>query len=250
VATDEARMTFTEHLGELRTRIIRSGIAVAVACLLCYILSNAIFDLVARPLLPRESTEIAPPWVALNPLEGVFVKLKLAGVAGIILALPYVSYQLAAFVFPGLTAREKKTVSILTAGCGVLAIAGVSLAYFGILPTVLPYLMDWNPEGVQSQLRLSETVSLLLKFYAGFAVAFQFPLVVLVLVFLDVVSPAALKSYRKIVFVGIAMLSALLTPPDVLTMVMMATPLVLLYELSIWASYVVARIRHKRDREE
>jgi len=238
-------MTFTEHLRELRSRIIRSLLAVAVGFFICYGFSNTVFYIVARPLHPFSEAGVLSDatWTTLNPLEGFLVKLKLAAYAGLILALPYVFYQLCAFVFPGLTSREKRMAWVLIGGCSILALGGAAVAYFGVFPLVLPYLLQWTPKGVQVQLRMSETVSLLLKGFLGFAVAFQFPMVVLTLVSLGVLNPSTLRRYRRFAIVAIAIISALFTPPDVLSMVIMMAPLILLFEISVWLSYVVARKR-------
>jgi len=265
VSDDEKRMTFTEHLAELRIRIIRIGVAIAVAMVLCYIASNKINQALLWPLLPIQNTapHITPPSdpdspaapeppassrpddtvkvTVLNPLEIIFVQLRTAGYAGIVLALPYVLWQIGAFVFPGLKPNERKAVRILVVGCSTLAIFGVAVAYFGILPVVLPYLRMWVPEGWAIQMRANETLSIVIKFLAGFAVAFQFPMVTLVLVYLDLLSPATLRQYRKIAIVTIAVVSAVLTPPDPGSMIIMMMPLLVLYEVSIWLSYLVVR---------
>lgn len=273
--SEEARMTFTEHLGELRTRLIRSAVALFVGFLVCYAVSDYIFAAVSMPLRPLQdedlielvtpeaasgdteqaapdeppanSEQAAPQWTALNPLEPFLVRLKLAAYGALILGLPLVLYQLCAFVFPGLRPREQQAVRILIAGGSVLGLAGVAIAYFLIFPLVLPYLMDWAPEGVNIQLRMNETVSLILKGLLGFAIAFQFPMVVLVLVYMDLLSPETLKQYRKIAIVVMTVASAFLTPPEPISMFIMVIPLFLLYEGSIWISYLVVRRRRAGD---
>ncbi len=302
---DEARMTFTEHLGELRTRIIRSGIALLVGFFACYAVHDLIFTIVAGPLLPHQITEeelaaqeaekalaeklsvllpvytqpmsprpgffLAAPypwpavkpsgteaagkpartlqWVALNPVESLIVALKLSVYGGVLVSFPYILYQILAFIFPGLKPTERKAVQVLLFGCAGLAVFGVSLAYFGILPLVLPYMLSFTPESVATTLRMSETVALILMFYLGFAIAFQFPMVVLILVYLELLSPDTLKAYRKISIVGIAIVSAILTPADPISMIMMAIPLWILYEVSIWAGYLLVYNKKKRAQE-
>lgn len=267
---DEKRMSFTEHLGELRTRIIRSCIALGVSVFFCYAFSNQIFELLAWPLTPlsahgvikidseaegetAEETplEAAPQksmngveWTVLNPLEFIVVKFKIAGYGGLLLALPFLLWQLCAFIFPGLYDNERRVVQILIAGCSVLAIVGVGVAYFGVFPLVLPYLLEWIPDWVQVQLRLNETLNIIVFLLFGFAAAFQFPMVVLILVYIGLLTPQALKQYRKVAIVGMAIIAAVLTPPDPFSMLIMLTPLVLLYEFSIWLSYIVIRRKH------
>lgn len=273
MAQDEKRMSFTEHLGELRTRMIHSCIALAVAVIACYIFSNQIFELIAWPLRPLsqrgivtlevepsvpEAVETAPAqtapisrvdtieWTVLNPLEYILVKLRIAAYGGVIVALPFILWQLCAFIFPGLHDNERRVVQILIAGCSVLAVLGVAVAYFGVFPLVLPYLLEWIPDWVNVQLRLNETLSIIIKGLAGFAVAFQFPMAVLILVYMGLLTPQTLKQYRKVALVGMALIAAILTPPDPFSLLIMLLPMAVLYESSIWASYLVLR-RKKRQ---
>lgn len=274
---NDARMTFTEHLGELRTRLIRSCAAILVAFILCYIVHEQIFLIVAYPLsslknqglivddasstpaaadpaaaqeLPKpdeqKPTKENPgksPWTALNPMEPFVVQLKLSLYAGLILALPFVIYQLCAFIFPGLTPSERKVVQFLLIGSTVFVVFGVAVAYFAVFPMVMPYLTTFVPPGVEVQLRMNETVSLILKGMLGFAIAFQFPMVVMVLVYLDLLSPSTLRKYRRAAIVLLAIGSAAFTPPDPFSMMAMLVPLVILYEVSIWASVIILRKR-------
>ncbi len=270
---EEKRMTFTEHLGELRDRIIRSAIAVVVCVIACYALSDFIFQALKWPLststpaivteaenIPENTSENAPEeaseeppkdapraltWTTLNPLEYPILKIKLAAYAGFVLAFPFLLWQLCAFVFPGLRPKERRAVQVLIYGCGLLATAGVAVAYFGVFPLVLPYLLNWVPADVTIQLRTNETISILLKGIVGFAIAFQFPMAVLILVYMDLLSPATLKEYRKVAIVGMAVAAAMLTPPDPVSMLIMLLPLALLYEGSIWLSYLVVWRRDK-----
>jgi sec-independent protein translocase protein TatC len=276
VFDDEARMTFVEHLTELRTRLIRSVIAVCISVVLCYFVADKIFYLVAHPLMPSSTTaKVAPPqvgqegvvpntaslpagatppapaapetrpiqWTTLTPLEGFVVQLKLSVFAGLLLVLPYLVWHIMAFIFPGLKPNERKLIMILCGGGFSLAVFGVTVSYFGVLPLVLPYLLSFTPEGVITQLRMNDTVIMVLWFYLGFAIAFQFPMVVLVLVYVGLVTPEMLRKYRRMAIVVIAIVSALLTPPDPISMTVMMVPLVILYEISIWVSYIVIRKR-------
>ncbi len=325
VSDEELRMSFTEHLGELRDRLIRSAIAIAICALICYGLSDQIFEILAGPIkvmereitgvdvLPEPETvpegngetaapvEPPPPvepavtdpseivksvaegkpiwltvdtdetlllrlkivgktiedlevqaqegldasWTVLNPLEPLIVTFKIAGYGGLFLAMPYVLYQLCAFIFPGLHPKERKAAQYLIAGCTVLAFTGVCVAYFGVFPFVLPYLAQFVPEDVNVQLRMNETISMIVMGLLGFGIAFQFPMVVLILVYMGVLTPDTLRQYRKIVIVGLAVVSAMLTPPDPVSMTLMLVPLYLLYEGSIWVSYLVIRSQKK-----
>lgn len=268
---DEKRMTFTEHLAELRIRIIRSGIAVILAMVVCYIFSNTILEGLQKPLTllkdwgivvfsdnetknnpenPSEKTENTSgnkdksdeiKMVVLNPFEIVILKIKVAGYGGLILALPYIIWQACAFIFPGLKPNEKKLVKIILFGCSSLGIIGVVVAYFGVIPLVIPYLLQWIPPGWGIQLRANETISVIVLLLFGFALAFQFPMIILALVYLDLLSPDTLRKIRRYVIVGLSIVSAILTPPDPISMIIMLLPLVILYEISIWTSYLIRK---------
>lgn len=266
----EARMTFTEHLGELRNRIMRAGMAVGAAFIVCFIISEPLLNFITGPLrdrnalvemalnfgvdVPEEVVEevatkeegkkdASVAFITLTPLEPFFVRMKVAAYVGLLIAFPYVLYQICAFVFPGLKPSERNIAKFLIVGCGILASLGFVVAYYGVFPLVLPYLMQYNPQWVTTQLQLDPTVSLLVKALLGFAVAFQFPMAVLILVYLGVLHPAGLKQYRKIIFIGLAFLSAFFTPPDPLSMLLLLVPLYLLYEMSILLSYIVIRLK-------
>ena len=241
----EARMTFTEHLAELRVRIIHSAIAIFGCFIVAYIFSNQLLELITAPLRNVEGIS----WTSLDFLEGFLTRVRISGYCGLAIASPYVIYQVCAFVFPGLKPGERRAVQFLLGGGCFLMIAGVSLAYFGILPTVLPYIVEYNPDFVTTNLQLKKNVTLLFQFYGGFALGFQFPMVVLILVYMDLLSPATLRAYRRLAIVGIFFMAMLFTPPDPFTMLMMGGPLVLLYEVSIWLSYLIVR-RRKKEQEQ
>ena len=289
---EEMRMTFTEHLGELRDRLIRSMIILAVSAVLCFALSDRLLSIIVQPLKPMLAVAAAPgtpaatpapaagapaastegetaapvptpasapsgaaaarpfSWTVLNPFEPIKVKLKIASYGGLVFAFPFILWQLCAFIFPGLRPSERKLVKTLLFGCAGLGVLGVSVAYFGVFPLVLPYLLEWTPSWVTVQLRLDETLTIIVKCLAGFALAFQFPMVVLVLVYMDLLSPETLRKHRKVVIVCLSVAAAFLTPPDPLSMTIMLIPLVLLYEASIWMSYVVVRRRNRSAEQQ
>jgi sec-independent protein translocase protein TatC len=276
---NNAQMTFTEHLAELRIRIIRSVIALIIGIAVCLAFSQQILTIIMHPLLPlqekglivqspevpgegetpeaaevgaeetpeEEGTERADPQVVfLNPIEPFMVYIKLAAYGGIVVSLPFIVYQICAFIFPGLKPRERTAVRIVLVGCSILMVLGVTVAYYGVFPLVFPYLVQYAPSWVAAQYRMNETVDLIIKGLAAFAIVFQFPMAVLALVYLDLLQPASLRRWRKVAVVGIFLISAIFTPPDPFSMLLMAGPLVVLYEGSIWLSYLVV---HMRTRE-
>ena len=269
---DEGRMTFTEHLGELRTRIIRSCIALVVGVIICFTFYEPIFGLLLHPLLPLTQTEESladapdeqtqetteepskerpPNIIFLNPIEPFQVRLKLAAYGGVAVSLPYVIYQICAFLFPGLKPKERRAVLMLLSGCTILMVSGLSLAYFGVFPLVLPYLMQYAPQGVAASFRLNETVTLMIKGLLGFAIAFQFPMIVVILVYLELITTDQLRQWRRVAIVGLAFASAMFTPPDIWSMLLMMVPLLALYEVSIWVSHLLLwKKRRSQAKEE
>lgn len=249
----EKRMSFTEHLAELRTRLIRGGMTLGVCFILCYIVSEQIFQILAWPLgslgIPTqapgaEASEAAKAsWTVLNPFEPLMVKITLAGYGGLLLAMPMLIWELCGFIFPGLLPHERRAAKIMLFGSSILALAGVAVAYFGVLPFLLQFLVQYVPEGVTIQLRMNETVSIIIKGLAAFAIAFQFPMVVLVLVYVGILTPTTLREYRKPAIVVLAVMAAVFTPPDPISMLIMLMPLWALYELSVIVSVIVFRRR-------
>lgn len=245
-------MTFTEHLGELRDRIMRSGIALIVTFFLCYALSDNLFEVISGALSPEsikaangDPSVVPPQWYTGQPLEGFSNKVRIAGYGSLLLSFPFIVWQLCGFIFPGLHPTERRSVKFLIAGCGLLGVIGFCVAYFFVFPTVLPYMLLWSPPGVLPMLRLNETISIIVKALVGFSIAFQFPMAVIILVYMGVLTPQMLKEYRKIAIIGMAVLSAMFTPPEPVSMIVMLVPLYGLYELSILASHVVIRRKEK-----
>ncbi len=266
-------MTFTAHLGELRNRMLYCVAALIMLFLVCYGFSDYIIKAVASPLLdtgaPAGETGVAPvapvapetagsvpaetgeqepepiEWVTLTPFENIFVRLRFSAYGALVIAFPFIVYQICAFVFPGLKPNERKIVQFALYGCAALSVAGAAVAFFLVIPTVLQYLMQFTPSFVNPQFRLSETLSVILRLVLVFALVFQFPMVVLVLVYMGLLTPEALKRNRRVAIIGMFVAAALLTPPDPFTMLLMALPMLLLYEFSIFVSYAVVRRKEK-----
>jgi len=235
----EKRMTFTEHLGELRIRLIRVVVVLALAFIVCFYFSEALFKLIQRPLIGKDI-----PWTTLRPMESFLVYMKLAGFGALAICFPHIVFEICGFVFPGLKPNEKRAAMFLLVGCAVLAFVGVGTGYFLVAPQLINLMMEWTPETVTQQLQMSETVSFVLMLLLAFAIAFQFPMVVLILVFLGVVSPANLKKHRSIAIVLLAIAAAVLTPTvDPFSFLVMWVPLVLMYEACIWIATLMVRKR-------
>ena len=187
-------------------------------------------------------------WITLTPLESFMVKIKIALYTAIALGVPYIVYQICAFVFPGLKPKEKYVIRFALLASFSLALMGILTALFIVFPVVFPQLLKFAPDWVGSFLQLEKTMTFIFKVVLGFGLAFQFPIVILVAVYLDFVSPKDLREHRKIAIVVILIVAAILTPPDPATLFLMSAPLLLLYEISILLSYFI--IRRRDDDEE
>ena len=235
----EQQETFITHLIELRTRLIRAFAAILIVFVCLFPWAKDLYALMAHPLLaalPKGGQMIA------TDVVGVFiVPMKVTLLTAFLITLPYVLYQVWAFVAPGLYVHEKKLVLPLIVASVALFFCGMAFAYFLVFPTVFKFMSAVAPEGVAWMTDIDKYLSFVLSTFVAFGVTFEVPVVVIVLVRIGVVTIAKLKEARPYVIVGAFVIGAVFTPPDVLSQVMLAVPLWLLYELGI----VLARFVEK-----
>jgi sec-independent protein translocase protein TatC len=229
--TSEMQESFLSHLIELRTRLMRSIIAVVVVLLVLFPFAKDIYALLAQPLLrvlPHGSTMIA------TDVTGTFlVPLKVTLMAAFLIALPYVLWQAWAFVAPGLYQHEKRLVMpVLVSSC-LFFLFGMSFAYFFVFPIAFGFFAGYAPAGVQMMTDIDKYLSFVLTMFIAFGVTFETPVVVVVLVRMGVVTVEKLRSFRPYVIVGAFVVGAIFTPPDVISQSLLAVPLWLLYELGL-----------------
>jgi sec-independent protein translocase protein TatC len=231
--------TFISHLVELRDRLLRAIGAVFVVFLCLLYWAKDLYALLAKPLLaalPAGGQMIA------TDVVGVFlVPIKVAALVAFVIALPYVLYQVWAFVAPGLYANEKRLVLPLVVASWVLFLVGMCFAYFLVFPMVFQFMASVAPEGVAWMTDIDKYLSFVLTTFIAFGVTFEVPVVVIVLVRAGVISIEKLKKIRPYVFVGAFVVGAIFTPPDVVSQFMLAVPLWLLYELGIVLAPMVGR---------
>ena len=235
--------TLISHLLELRDRLIRAMIAVALAFLPCMFYSNQIFTFVATPLkekLPKGTQLIAT--TVMSPFTTPF---KLSLFVAVFLAMPFIIYQLWAFVAPGLYRHEKRFAVPLLISSIVLFYVGVVFAYFFVFPVMFQFFAATTPHGVAMMTDISAYLDFVLKMFLAFGAAFEVPIAVVLLVLTGVVKLEKLKENRGYVLIGIFILAALLTPPDAVSQCIMAIPMYLLYE----GGLLMARILSKMRRE-
>jgi sec-independent protein translocase protein TatC len=223
--------TFISHLVELRTRLLRSIVAVVIVLLALFPWAKEIYAVLAAPLLkalPAGATMIA------TDVTGTFlVPLKVTLMAAFLLALPYVLWQAWAFVAPGLYHHEKRLALPVIVSSFVFFLIGMAFAYFFVFPIAFGFFAGYTPAGVTMMTDIDKYLSFVLTMFIAFGVTFEVPVVVIVLVRLNLVSLAKLKSIRSYVIVGAFVVGAIFTPPDVVSQLLLAIPLWLLYELGI-----------------
>jgi sec-independent protein translocase protein TatC len=231
--------TFISHLVELRDRLLRAILAVIAVFLCLFYWAKDLYALLAQPLLaalPAGGQMIA------TDVVGVFlVPVKVAFLVSFVIALPYVLYQVWAFVAPGLYANEKRLVLPLVIASSVLFLMGMAFAYFLVFPMVFRFMASIAPEGVAWMTDIDKYLSFVLTTFIAFGVTFEVPVLVIVLVRVGLVSVEKLKEIRPYVIVGAFVIGAIFTPPDVISQVMLAVPLWFLYELGIVLARMVGR---------
>ena len=229
---------FVSHLIELRDRLVRSCIAVGVcfAVLMVWPGAAGLYDLLAAPLvahLPKGSTLIAT-----SVISPFLVPLKITLMAAFLLALPVVLYQVWAFVAPGLYTHEKKLVLPMVISSSLLFFLGVAFCYFFVFGQVFRFIQSFAPKSVSAMPDIEAYLSFVLTMFIAFGAAFEVPVVVVVLARMGLVSLEKLRSFRSYFIVLAFIIAAILTPPDVVSQLALAIPMVLLYEVGIIAAKV------------
>jgi sec-independent protein translocase protein TatC len=245
---EDKPQSLVQHLEELRRRLFRSLIAIFLGFMICAPFARNIRAFLMEPLVAVLPPEMAKP-VALNIVSPVLLDLKLSLIVGIFVASPYVIYQIWAFVAPGLYAREKKFVAPLALVGAFFFIGGAAFGYFLVFPIVFKFLVDYMSVDLLPVLDIQENVMLAAKLLLGFGIIFELPVFIFLLALMGIVTPELLKKYRKYAIVSIFIIAAILTPPDVVSQILMAMPMLVLFELGVFAAKFVAK-REKKPAEE
>ena len=229
---------FVSHLIELRDRLVRSCIAVGVCfgVLMLWPGAAGLYDLLAAPLvahLPKGSTLIAT-----SVISPFLVPLKITLMAAFLVALPVVLHQVWAFVAPGLYTHEKKLVLPLVVSSSLLFFLGVAFCYFFVFGQVFKFIQSFAPKSVSAMPDIEAYLSFVLTMFIAFGAAFEVPVVVVVLARMGLVSIEKLRAFRSYFIVLAFIIAAVLTPPDVVSQLALAIPMVLLYEVGIWAAQI------------
>jgi sec-independent protein translocase protein TatC len=236
---EDRPQTVVEHLGELRRRVVYMLLSVAVASGAAYAFIDEIISFITK-------TGGIQNLVFISPTEAFFVTVKLSILVGIVGAMPFILYQVWRYVGVALKKKERKYLIYFGPLSYVLFLMGATFAFRGVLPLGIKFLLSFSRENITPLITLNSYVGFLGKMITAFGLMFELPLVILLLSKLGIVTPEVLKKGRKYAIVAIFVMAAVLTPPDVVSQVMLAAPVLLMYEIGVWICVVVTK---KRVRE-
>ncbi len=262
---EESAAPLIDHLTELRTRLIRSALAFIVAMIICFTVWNPIFDFLTQPLCRAQAAAGDDCGLILIKLqEGFFVAISISLLGGLILSFPYISYQMWRFIAPGLYKSEKGAFLPFLIASPFMFFLGAAFAFYVVTPLAFDFFLGFQQEGllvgegeagsssagVAFQGSAQAYLNLTIKFIVAFGLCFQLPVLLTLMGKAGLVSSAGLRSVRKYAVIGILVLSALVTPPDVITQVILFVVVMALYEISIHLVKMVEKKREAKLRKE
>ncbi len=235
MSDEESKMPLFQHLEELRTRVLICCLAVAIGFVISYFFSSRIFEILMRPWINAMPAGLPAKLIYTAPHEAFFVYMKLSFIAGTLLSAPVILWQIWKFIAPGLYENEKKyMLPVILCSCFCFA-SGVLFGYFVVIPVAFKFFASFASEYITPMLRTTEYLSFANKMLLCFGIAFQMPVFAFFLAKMGVLSAGFLKRKRKWAIVLIFVAAAVLTPsPDVVSQLLMAAPLLVLYEASVW----------------
>ena len=242
------KLPFTSHLDELRSRLIICIVAVVVGFVISYFFSEQLFDILVKPLqkeLPPDSLLI---FTALP--EAFFVYLKLSFFAGIFLSTPVILWEIWGFVAPGLYDQEKTYIFPFVIFSTILFIIGILFCYFIVFPFAFKFFMGYSSDLIKALPSVKEYLSFSCKLLLAFGIIFELPIFILFLAKLGIVNEKMLRAQRKFAILGIFCVAAILTPPDIVSQILMALPLMALYEISIYVAKLFGKKSSVTTEEE
>lgn len=252
---DEQKIPFTAHLEELRNRLVRSFIAIVIGASAAYIFKEKLFDTLKLPLetaMKNAGKELSSTLYYTTLPEAFFTYLKLSLLIGCFLAAPVILFEFWMFVVPGLYKKERRLLGPVIFLSTLFFVGGAAFGYFYVFPWGFKFFLSFTNESLQTLLTMKDYLGFVSKLLIAFGLVFELPIVITCMAALGLVSTDFLRRNRKYAFVIFFIVGALLTPPDVVTQVLMAMPLVVLYELSIIGAMIFGRKRdpYAEDGEE
>ena len=241
----ESQETFLSHQIELRDRLIRCLIAIFIAFVPAMIYGAELYDLLARPVIA--SLPEGSKMIATGVITPFLIPVKIALMAGFLAVLPYVLYQVWAFVAPGLYAHEKRLVLPLIVSSTVLFFLGMAFCYFFVFGAVFEFINRFAPKSISVAPDIEAYFNFVLGMFLAFGLAFEIPVVVVVLAITGLVKVEQLREWRGYVIVGIFVIAAIVTPPDVVSQLALAIPMCILYEVGIVFAQLATRGRRSEE---
>jgi sec-independent protein translocase protein TatC len=241
MSDDNPQETFLSHLIELRERLVRSLLIFAIACAPALYFSAELYDLLAMPLI--ETLPQGSKMIATGVITPFLIPMKIAFMAGFVLSLPFLLYQGWAFVAPGLYAHEKKLVLPLVVSSTLLFLLGMLFCYFIVFRKVFAFIASFAPKSISVAPDIEAYFNFVLGMFLAFGLAFEVPVVVVVLIITGLVSVEQLREWRGYVVVAIFILAAIVTPPDVVSQIALAIPMCILYEVGIFFGQFINKRR-------
>ncbi len=249
-------MSFFDHLEELRWRIIKAGIGVIIGMIVCWIFIDWLMDAVFLSPITAINNSLGPgqhPFRMQNlkPFGQVFLYMQVAIVGGIILSIPNILYQLWAFIAPGLLPKERKYVRSIVTFSSLCFLAGIVFAYFVMVPAALRFFAGFGSTTIENNIAIDEYMNFVVSLLLAAGVVFELPMVSWFLSRLGILKPDFMRKYRRHSIVVIFILAAVLTPgTDPVSQILLAIPLMALYEISIWVSVWAWRARRRKEQAE
>ncbi|HEV2609003.1 MAG TPA: twin-arginine translocase subunit TatC [Noviherbaspirillum sp.] len=232
--------TFISHLVELRNRVMKASAALLLVFLCLMPWAGNIYDVLAYPMM--SALPAGSKMIATGVITPFLIPVKVTLLVAFLIALPVILYQAWAFIAPGLYTHEKKLIAPLVISSSILFIAGVAFCYFFVFGVVFKFVNEFAPKSVSVAPDIDSYFSFVMTMFIAFGVTFEVPIVVIVLVRMGLVTVEKLKEIRPYVIVGAFVIAAIVTPPDVMSQLLLAIPLCLLYEVGIWIAPLFARV--------
>ncbi len=248
--SEEEKSPFTEHLGELRDRLVRSFIAVGIGFVAAYCFKEKLFDILTAPLVTAMDGQENMKMIFTGLPEAFFTYLKVSFLAGIILAAPVIFYEFWMFVSPGLYRNEKKYLLPIVLLSVIFFLAGSCFGYFIVFPYGFKFFLGFATKTIYAMPSMKEYLSFASKMLLAFGLVFELPLIITFMARMGLVTVPFLNKNRKYAILIFFVVAAVLTPPDVVTQIMMALPLILLYEISIMGARIFGRKKPEAEDED